>query len=578
MYPVTRDRKVKFRPEWDLRDLFLLLALVALIFGIVRTAAQFAGAYEPDLAIQTNLNVLPAYTAQTLLRMALAYLLSLVFTLVYAYAAYRSQLASFILLPLLDILQSIPVLSFLPGVVLALIAIFPGQRIGVEIAAILLIFTGMTWNMTFSFYQSLSSIPQELREAAQIYRLNTWQRFWSVELPSGAIGLVWNSVMSVAGGWFFLIAIEYFTLGDRSFRLPGLGSFLATAASQGNFQAIFWGLVVLIGVIVLIDFFIWRPLIAWAEKFKFETVETQHTPQSMVLDFMRRSPTLRVLTTHVWKPLGEAINAGMSGTLPPTPKVKNRRKRLPLMQWINWLFLSGVTLIVLWGTWEAVMLLRLLNLAEWQQVLIGAILTALRVIIALILSLAWTVPVGVAIGRNPRLAQVLQPLVQIAASVPATALFPVLLLALARIGGGLQIGSIALMMLGTMWYVLFNVIAGAQSIPSDLFEAARVYKLSRWQRWQTVILPGIFPYLITGIITAVGGAWNASIISEYIEFQGQVVSTSGLGATISQATATGNFPLLLAATAVMSLVVVLTNRLVWRPLYRLAEEKYQLLA
>jgi len=578
MYPVTRDRKVKFRPEWDLRDLFLLLALVALIFGIVRTAAQFAGAYEPDLAIQTNLNVLPAYTAQTLLRMALAYLLSLVFTLVYAYAAYRSQLASFILLPLLDILQSIPVLSFLPGVVLALIAIFPGQRIGVEIAAIVLIFTGMTWNMTFSFYQSLSSIPQELREAAQIYRLNTWQRFWSVELPSGAIGLVWNSVMSVAGGWFFLIAIEYFTLGDRSFRLPGLGSFLATAASQGNFQAIFWGLVVLIGVIVLIDFFIWRPLIAWAEKFKFETVETQHTPQSMVLDFMRRSPSLRVLTTHVWKPLGEAINAGMSGTLPPTPKVKNRRKRLPLMQWINWLFLSGVTLIVLWGTWEAVMLLRLLNLAEWQQVLIGAILTALRVIIALILSLAWTVPVGVAIGRNPRLAQVLQPLVQIAASVPATALFPVLLLALARIGGGLQIGSIALMMLGTMWYVLFNVIAGAQSIPSDLFEAARVYKLSRWQRWQTVILPGIFPYLITGIITAVGGAWNASIISEYIEFQGQVVSTSGLGATISQATATGNFPLLLAATAVMSLVVVLTNRLVWRPLYRLAEEKYQLLA
>ncbi len=223
-------------------------------------------------------------------------------------------------------------------------------------------------------------------------------------MPSGAIGLVWNSVMSVAGGWFFLIAIEYFTLGDRSFRLPGLGSFLATAASQGNFQAIFWGLIVLIGVIVLIDFFIWRPLIAWAEKFKFETVETQHTPQSMVLDFMRRSPTLRVLTTHVWKPLGEAINAGMSGTLPPTPKVKNRRKRLPLMQWINWLFLSGVTLIVLWGTWEAVMLLRLLNLAEWQQVLIGAILTALRVIIALILSLAWTVPVGVAIGRNPRLA------------------------------------------------------------------------------------------------------------------------------------------------------------------------------
>ena len=247
------------------------------------------------------------------------------------------------------------------------------------------------------------------------------------------------------------------------------------------------------------------------------------------------------------------------------------------MRWLNWLFLSGVAIIVLWGTWEAVLLLKVLHWADWQTVVTGAILTALRVLSSLILSLAWTVPVGVAIGRNPRLAQILQPLVQIAASVPATALFPVLLLALTQIGGGLQIGSIVLMMLGTMWYVLFNVIAGAQSIPSDLFEAARVYKLSRWQRWQTVILPGIFPYLITGIITAVGGAWNASIVSEYIDFKGRVVETTGLGATISQANATGNFPLLLAATAVMSLVVVLTNRLVWRPLYRLAQEKYQLL-
>lgn len=577
MYPVTREGKVKFRPEWDLRDLILLFGLIALIFGIIRTAAKFGGAYESDLVIETGLNVLPAYTAQTLLRMLLAYLLSLVFTLIYAYTAYRSQLASRILLPLLDILQSIPVLSFLPGVVLALIAIFPGQRIGVEIASILLIFTGMTWNMTFSFYQSLSSIPKELQEAASIYRLNLWQRFWSIELPSGAIGLVWNSVMSVAGGWFFLIAIESFTLGSQDFRLPGLGSFLAKAANDGDFVAITWGLVMLVGVIVVIDFFVWRPLIAWAEKFKLETVETQNTPESFVLDFIRRSPTLRLLTNRVGKPLGIALDQGIIKTFPAHTSATNQRKYSPVIQWLNRLFLGGGGLIVLWGTWEAVMLLTVLNWEDWQQVIIGAILTAVRVVVALVLSLAWTVPVGVAIGRNPRIAQILQPIVQIAASVPATALFPVLLLALAQIGGGLQIGSIALMMLGTMWYVLFNVIAGAQSIPSDLFEAARVYKLSRWQRWQTVILPGIFPYLITGIITAVGGAWNASIISEYIEFQGQVVTTAGLGATISQATAAGNFPLLLAATAMMSLVVVLTNRLVWRPLYRLANEKYQLL-
>jgi NitT/TauT family transport system permease protein len=232
---------------------------------------------------------------------------------------------------------------------------------------------------------------------------------------------------------------------------------------------------------------------------------------------------------------------------------------------------------VLWGIWEAVLLLRVLSLADWRQVIVGAIVTALRVICALVLSLLWTVPVGVAIGRNPKLAQVLQPLVQIAASVPATALFPILLLGLIQAGGGLQIGSVALMMLGTMWYILFNVIAGAQAIPAELFEAASVYKLSLVQRWQTLILPGIFPYLITGIITAVGGAWNASIVSEYVSFRGQIVTTTGLGETISQATATGNFPLLLAATTVMSMLVVLTNRLVWRPLYKLAQEKYQML-
>jgi NitT/TauT family transport system permease protein len=248
-----------------------------------------------------------------------------------------------------------------------------------------------------------------------------------------------------------------------------------------------------------------------------------------------------------------------------------------ITRWLNWLFLSGCTIIILWGIWEGTLLLKMVDFAEWKIIIKGAILTALRVITALILSLLWTVPVGVAIGRNPRIAQFLQPLVQIAASVPATALFPVLLLALINFGGGLQIGSVALMMLGTMWYILFNVIAGAQAIPSELFEAAKVYKLSLIQRWQNLILPGIFPYLMTGVITAVGGAWNASIVSEYVEFKGKLLTTSGLGETISQSTASANYPVLLAATAVMSFLVVLTNRLVWHPLYRLAQEKYQLM-
>lgn len=577
MYPPTRNPKIKFRPEWDLRDFIFLLSLFALIFAIVKTATGFSGTYQDNLEIQIIPQVLPSYTAQTLLRMVSAYFLSLVFTLVYAYTAYNSRVAEMILLPLLDILQSIPVLSFLPGVVLALIALFPGQRIGVELASILLIFTGMTWNMTFSFYQSLSGIPRELKEAASIYRLNLWQRFWTLELPAGAIGLVWNSVMSVAGGWFFLMAIESFTLGNKNFNLPGLGSFLATAASKGDFGAIAWGLATLIGVIVIIDYFIWRPLIAWAEKFKMEMVESENIPQSTILDFLRRSPTLRVFRERILRPIQQSLDNGLIKRFPVQSMPKTITGISNWIQWLNWLFLSGFGIIILWATWEAALLLKNLTLNDWKTVIVGAILTALRVITALILSLLWTVPVGVAIGRNPRLAQLLQPLVQIAASVPATALFPVLLLMLTRIGGGLQIGSIALMMLGTMWYILFNVIAGAQSIPEDLLEAARVYKLSLWERWRTLILPGIFPYLITGIITAVGGAWNASIVSEYVTFQQQVISTNGLGATISHATATSNFPLLLAATMVMSLLVVITNRLVWRPLYRLAQEKYQLL-
>ncbi|MEH2161058.1 MAG: ABC transporter permease subunit [Nostoc sp.] len=574
---LTPDNKTLGRNNWTWQDGLLILVILSFIVAIIRTASKFSGTFQPELTISTNINALPGYSAQTLIRMGLAYFLSLIFTLLYASTAYRSRMAERILIPMLDILQSIPVLSFLPGVVLALISLFPGQRIGVELAAILLIFTGMTWNMTFSFYQSLQSIPQELLEAARVYRLNPWQRFWTLELPSGVIGLVWNSVMSVAGGWFFLIAIESFTLGNQDFRLPGLGSFLGTAANKGDFKAIFWGLAVLIGIIVVTDFFVWRPLIAWAERFKFEMIETENAPQSWVLDVIRRSPTIHAIGDRVFQPLQTVIDDSLIRSFTVRSVPVNAKGNLNLPSFLNWVFVSGFTLIVLWGTWEAVLLLRTLGWADWQQVMKGATLTALRVIIALILSLLWTVPVGVAIGRNRRLAQVLQPLVQIAASVPATALFPVLLLGLTRIAGGLQIGAIALMMLGTMWYILFNVIAGAQSIPSDLIEAASVYKLSTLQRWRTLILPAIFPYLITGIITAVGGAWNASIVSEYVTFQGRVITTPGLGATISHATATGNFSLLLASTVVMSLLVVLTNRLIWRPLYNLAQEKYQLL-
>ncbi len=575
MYQPTIDPKSEFRSRWSIGDVLLPLAIVSLIFIIVQTASKFSGTYDSEYIIDLSLRFLPTYALQTIVRMLAAYALSLVFSLSYAYVAYRSSTWSKVLIPLLDILQSIPVLSFLPAVVLALVGLFPGQRLGIEIASILLIFTGMTWNMTFSFYQSLTSIPKELIEASQVYRLSAWQRFWTLELPSGVVGLVWNSVMSVAGGWFFLMQTESFTLSNRNFTLPGLGSFLKSAADKGDNFAILWGIIVLIGIITIIDYFVWRPLIAWAEKFKHETVEATEVPESRVLDFFRRSPTMRIIGDRLFVPISETFNRGFSSKSQSSPISEYRASKW--MNWVNWILLGGAGFLVLGGTLEAVLLLSKLPLSSWQQVMTGALFTSIRVFIVLIISLLITVPIGVTIGRNPKLAQFLQPIVQIAASVPATALFPILLLGLANIGGGLDIGAVILMTLGSMWYILFNVIAGAQAIPSELFEAARVYKLSPLERWRTLILPGIFPYLVTGIITAVGGAWNASIAGEYIKFQGKVLTATGLGSTITQASDVGDFSLLLASTIVMSLLVVTTNRLVWRPLYRLAQVKYQLI-
>ena len=575
MFQPTIDPKSEFRSRWSIGDVLLPLAIISLIFIVVQTASKFTGTYDDEYVINLSLSFLPTYALQTLVRMLAAYGLSLVFSLVYAYVAYRSTTWSKVLIPLLDILQSIPVLSFLPAVVLALVSLFPGQRLGIEIASILLIFTGMTWNMTFSFYQSLNSIPQELIEASQVYRLSAWQRFWTLELPSGVVGLVWNSVMSVAGGWFFLMQTESFTLSNRNFTLPGLGSFLKAAADKGDNLAILCGIIVLVAIISVIDYFIWRPMIAWAEKFKHETVEAAQVPESRVLDFLRRSPTMRIIGDRLFMPISETFNRGFSSKPETSSLIKHKKSKW--MNWLNWILVGAFGFIVLGGTLEAVILLSKMPLDNWKQVMIGAIFTAIRVFIVLIISLLITVPIGVTIGRDPKLAQFLQPIVQIAASVPATALFPVLLLGLANIGGGLDVGAVILMTLGSMWYILFNVIAGAQAIPSELFEAARVYKLSRLQRWKTLILPGIFPYLVTGIITAVGGAWNASIAGEYIKFQGKVLTATGLGSTITQASDVGDFPLLLASTIVMSLLVVTTNRLVWRPLYRLAQVKYQLL-
>ena len=576
--PLIPDNQIQESKTWHWQDALMILIIFSVALLIIKTAGNFNTAYDPKLVISTSIWVLPSYTIQTLLRMGLAYFLSLGFTLIYAYTAYRSKSAATILIPLLDILQSIPVLSFLPGVVLALVATFPNQRIGVELAAIILIFTGMAWNMVFSFYQSLSGIPSELIEASDVYRLNAWQRFYTLELPAGVIGLVWNSVMSMAGGWFFLMAIESFSLGDKNFHLPGLGSYLSVAAQNGDFKAIAFGVVDLILVIIIIDILVWRPLIAWAEKFKYQTVEAENSPQSSVLNFIQRSPTLRAASLQL-NAIADRIDQAFADKFNPIYSPKETSGQSNFVKWLNWLFLSGAGLIVIWGIWEGVIMLSKVGLDSWKQIIWGAFLNSFASdysfnSLSFMDGTSWcrywqkskTSPNLTAVSTNSRFLY------------PLLLYFPILLLGLINLGGGLKIGAIALMMLGTMWYILFNVIAGAQAIPSELLEAATVYKLSLVQRWRTLILPGIFPYLMTGIITAVGGAWNASIVSEYIQFQGKVMTTDGLGETISVATSKGDYPMLLAATLVMSILVVMTNRMVWRPLNRLAYEKYKLMS
>ncbi|HYW37428.1 MAG TPA: ABC transporter permease subunit [Terriglobales bacterium] len=568
--PLVRIWSVMPRPSAaSLPDLIMFSGGLALFYGIVEVGRNWLGPFHPQIEISRSLGTLPVYAGYSLLRIALAYVLSLLFAVTYGYiAAYRPRAERF-MIPLLDVLQSIPVLSFLPGVMLAMAALFPGRQLGVELGAVLLIFTGQVWNMAFSFYASLKSIPREMHEAAMIYRFNWWQRFLQIELPFATIGLVWNSMMSVAGAWFFLMACEQF--GD--FRLPGLGSYLQAAADNGDTRSIFFGILTMVAVIVLIDQFVWRPVIAWAEKFKMEQVESASAPTSWVLDFLRRSRGVALFRKRAVRPLREQ----MIHYFAPQNEVQaesagENKAALWLWRVVGIAVLGAIGYAVV----RVVMILTGLQGSEFHQIGIGLAATFLRVNLTLVLGALWTIPAGVAIGFNPRLARIAQPLAQIAASVPATALFPVVLLVLIRLGGGLGLGSIVLLLLGTQWYILFNVIAGAIAIPTDLKEAASVFGIRGWERWRKLILPGIFPFLVTGMITASGGAWNASIVAEYFHFKGQTYSTVGVGAMISAATDAKNFDLLLASTIALAAVVVTANRLVWRRLYRLAETRFKL--
>ncbi len=558
-------------------DLTVAAFCLAAFFGVLQIAHFWFSKAQPEFNISLSPSALPLYAFYSVVRIGLAYLLSLVFAVGYGYVAAYNKRAEALMIATLDILQSIPVLSFLPGVMLAMVALIPTRQLGVELGAILLIFTGQVWNMAFSFYSSLKSLPNELQEASTIYGFSAWQRFWQLELPYGAIGLIWNSMISVAGGWFFLMACEMFVLGDRDFRLPGLGSYLQTAADANNILAMIYGITTIIVIIVATDQLIWRPIIAWSDKFKIEQSASADRVRSPILHLIQHSHALRAVRRRTIAPLSERIYSDIALR-------RERQRSLPVQtsektapsKWLRSIALLVAGAVILYAAGSALLKLRTLSAGELLFILEGAGATFLRVNLSLVLASAWTIPVGVAIGFNPKLARVVQPIVQIAAAFPAPILFPIIILALMAMGGGLGIGSIVLMLLAAQWYILFNVIAGAMAIPTDLREVSNIFHFTRRQRWQTVILPGIFPYLITGLVTASGGAWNASIIAEYFHLKGHALQTLGLGAQISAASDHGQFHVLLLATIVMALMVVTVNRLVWRPLYRIAETRYKL--
>jgi len=552
-------------------DVVVLIGLAGALYAGV-TLAQGVSVVISGPVISLSPSALPLYAGLSLGRMTAAYILSFLFTLVYGSLAANSRRAERILLPVLDVLQSVPILSFLPVVLLSFSAILP-QRLAAELASIVLIFTSQAWNMTFSWYQSLITVPQELREASTVFNLNPFLRFKILELPFAAISLIWNSMMSWSGGWFFLMAAEIFSVGQRDFRLPGLGAYLHEAASRGDFHAIFWGLSTLILVIVALDQLLWRPLLAWSDRFKLEMVEGDKPPTSWFYDALLDSRLISWLLQKVYHPLSENLDTFLGRALPSPNEPAARKSGRP---WL-WYFLGMlVGLGFLYGAYGAGLMLLDLNLTQCAHIGMGLLATLLRVVAALLIAFAWTVPLGVAIGTNPKLAAILQPLAQIAASLPATALFPVILLFVLSLPGGLNLAAILLMLMGTQWYLLFNIIAGAAAIPQDLKYTSVLLHMSRWERWRTLILPALFPYIITGGIAASGGAWNASIVAEYVQFGGRTLHTTGIGALIADATAAGNYSMLLAATLSMILTVVLINRFWWRRLYRLAEENYRM--
>ncbi len=562
-----------FRPNFYDFAIFFLIAGVFVL--LAHGAREWAAPASRLVAQPVTLDIanLPEYALRTTLRMFAAIVASLIFTFVFATLAAKSRKAELVIMPALDILQSVPVLGFLTFTVTFFLGLFPGSELGAECAAIFAIFTSQAWNMAFSFYQSLRTIPRDLEDVSQHFRLSPWLRFWRLDVPFAAPGLIWNTMMSMSGGWFFVVASEAITVGDTTVTLPGIGSWLAVAIAAKDIGAVLEAVLVMGAVILAYDQLIFRPIVAWADKFRFEQVAARFRPRSWVYDLWRRGQLVRQFSNAA----GWLVDWVAALPLPFTRPPKVTLVAPGSGRWLDWLWSALIFLVGGYALWQVVLFTRTsLTWSDFGAALLYGLMTLARVVVLIALASAIWVPIGVWIGLRPRVANMVQPVAQFLAAFPANVLFPIAVVIIVTLHLDPDVWLSPLMVLGTQWYILFNVIAGASAFPTDLREVATMFHLRTWQWWRQVIVPGILPYYVTGALTAAGGSWNASIVAEVASWGDTRLRAAGLGSYIADASASGDYARVVLGIGVMSIMVVTCNRILWRPLYTFAERRFRL--
>jgi len=564
-----------WRPNiWDVLAFIIVIAVfVILAYGATEMATPYK--IGQQLPIHLDPKYLPYYALRSVLRLLIAMVFSLLFTFTVATLAAKNKHAERIILPAIDILQSVPILGFLSITVVVFIAIFPNSLLGPEFAAIFVIFTSQVWNIALGFYQSLKTVPFELKEASNIFHLSAWQRFWRVEVPFAVPSLVWNMMLSMSASWFFVVASEAITVNNQSILLPGIGSYIAVAIQHADKVAVGYSILTMLIVILLYDQLLFRPLVQWSERFKFESNIDDKKTSSLFVSLLNRAHLIQ----YVGQFFGLFFNllANLNIGHKKEVLIQEEKKRTQGRQYVVWVWYGLLFLVCAIAVVElADFIFKVISLHTALHVMLLGVYTGIRVFVLIILcSLVW-VPVGVLIGINPKLTAIIQPIAQFLASFPANLLFPVVVIAIIKFHLNVEIWTTPLMILGTQWYILFNVIAGASTLPKELYLATKNFNVKGWLWWKRFALPGVFPYFVTGAMTAAGGAWNASIVAEVVSWGSHTLRATGLGAYIATYTASGNFPKIALGIAVMCLFVLVLNRLIWQPLYRLAEKRYQL--